>query len=147
MSPALHFVFVFGILVGSTLTGSTFRLPFVPDRFNCAPEFGLWSSIHAEPCALTWTYFIFKSHSASVFYFASCWPSLAFRWVGSDLCLRWRWYVEVVALHFVSFGYRLVFLSASCSRRGCLHLSLAVGVPVCELAGIVALPSLLLHRD
>ena len=60
MSPALHFVFVFGILVGSMLAGSAFRLPFVPDRYSCAPELGLWSSIHAEPCALTWTYFIFS---------------------------------------------------------------------------------------
>ena len=50
----------FGILVGSTLAGSAFRLPFVPDRSSCAPELGLWSSIHADPCALAWTYFIFS---------------------------------------------------------------------------------------
>ena len=60
MTPALHFVFVIGILVGSTLAGSAFRLPFVPDRSSCAPALGLWSSIHAEACALTWTYFIFS---------------------------------------------------------------------------------------
>ena len=58
--------------------------------------------------------------------------------MGSDVCLRWHWYVEAVALHSVFSGYRLVFLSAPCSRRGYLHFSLAVGVSVCELAGTVA---------